>query len=87
ENMALFTVKSNYTEPHEVVVEVPIQGEGWSLVDSTTHHSVGKTATHYRQKIIAQPQKTVEVSVNQIRSNIDIDHLSGFNVEALRDIL
>lgn len=87
ENTALFTVKSNYTEPHEVVVEVPIQGEGWSLVDSTTHHSAGKTATHYRQKIIAQPQKTVEVSVNQARSNADVEHLSHFNVETLRDIL
>jgi hypothetical protein len=87
ENTALFTVKSNYTEPHEVVVEVPIQGEGWSLVDSAAHHSAGKTATHYRQKIIAQPQKTVEVSVNQARSNADVEHLSRFNVEALRDIL
>jgi uncharacterized protein YeaC (DUF1315 family) len=87
ENTALFTVKSNYTEPHEVVVEVPIQGEGWSLVDSAAHYSAGKTATHYRQKITAQPQKTVEVSVNQARSNADVEHLSSFNVETLRDIL
>ncbi|MEN9912045.1 MAG: hypothetical protein RI956_489, partial [Pseudomonadota bacterium] len=87
ENTALFTVKSNYTEPHELVVEVPIQGEGWSLLDSIAHSSAGKTATHYRQKIIAQPQKTVEVSVNQVRSNTDVDHLSSFNAEALRDIL
>ena len=87
ESTALFTVKSNYTEPHEVVVEVPIQGEGWSLLENIAHSSVGKTATHYRQKIAAQPHKTIEASVNQARSNTDAEHLSSFNVEALRDIL
>jgi hypothetical protein len=84
---AIFTLKSNHLEPSEVVVEVPIQGEQWMLVNSEAHTNIGKTASHYRQKIIALPQKTTEVAVRQLYSNTDIQPLNGLSLDALREVL
>lgn len=87
EQTAVFTIKSNHNEPYPVYVEVPIQAKDWQLLDDIKHHSMGKTATHYRQKIMALPQKTIEVPIRQTRQYSDVQALGDLNSIALRDIL
>jgi hypothetical protein len=87
ENMAVFTVKSTHNEPRDVVVEVPVLGEGWELVTSPTHSAIGKTASAYRRNIVAAPKETIVVGVRQERTNVNIQHLQNFDVQNLRNIV
>ncbi len=86
ERTAVFTVKSTHNEPRDVVVEVPVHGEGWTLVTSPIHSAIGKTATTYRRNIVAEPKKTIVVAVRQENNNVNVQHLANMDVQTLRNI-
>jgi hypothetical protein len=86
ENIVVFTIKSTHNEPRDVVVEVPVLGEGWELVTSPTHSAIGKTANAYRRNIVAAPKETIVVGVRQERTNVNTQHLRNIDVQNLRSI-
>ncbi len=86
ERTAVFNVKSTHNEPRDVVVEVPVHGEGWTLVTSPIHSAIGKTATTYRRNIVAEPKKTIVVAVRQESNNVNVQHLANMDVQTLRNI-
>jgi hypothetical protein len=87
EYTARFTVKSTQIEPRDVVVEVPIQGDGWKLIPNASHSDLGKTATHYRRKITVNPLETLQAEVRQENIATSTQLLSDLDVDSLRNVL